>query len=730
MRGFEVLFAFGIDRNGLPVEIEVEKKHNISAKNIPREKFLEMCKRFLEEVEAEIISTAKRIGMSSNFNEIYRTDSPEYRRITQQTFIELWNKGLVYVDNRPTNWCPVCGTTIADAELEYREMDTQLNYIKFQLKDGGEIVIATTRPELLCSCAAVIFHPEDDRYKNLEGKQAVTPIYRREVPIFAHPSAKPEFGTGLAMICSYGDYTDIRLFRELKLNPIIAINTDGRMNEAAGPYQGLKVEEARKQIIEDLKKRGFLVKQETVKHKVPTCWRSKNPIEFISMPEYYLKQLSFLEELRKIVYQINFHPPEARQFLLNWIDSITVDWPISRRRFYGTEIPIWYCAKCGKPHLPKPGKYYQPWRERPPFEKCESCGSKDFKGEERTFDTWMDSSISPLFIIGYGRNERLFSESFPCSLRPQGVDIVRTWLYYSVLRAYQLFKRKAFREVRISGMGLDEHGEAMHKSKGNIIWPEPIFEKYGADAFRFWGAAEARLGSDYRFSWERLEGASRFVTKIWNIARFTSSFPQVDFTEVELQPLDEMILGKLNETIMTCVKGYEAMDVFPPAQAIRSFLWKLFADHYLEAVKPRAYNMAGEFGEDAQKAAWWTLHECMKTSLKLLAPICPYITEAIWRKVYSEKSIHLESFPEPRPELETKLVNLTEKFQAFNSAIWKFKKDRNFPLKSEVNLVYAPVELKPFEVDLKAMHKIGELRFGVPAKKEEYAGYGEVYILI
>ena len=728
MKGYEVLFAFGIDRNGLPVEIEVEKKHNISAKSIPREKFLEMCREFLEEVEAEIISTARRMGMSVDFSQIYRTDSPEYRRITQQTFIELWKKGLIYVDNRPTNWCPVCGTTIADAELEYREMDTYLNYIKFRVKDGGEIVIATTRPELICSCAAVIFHPEDERYKSLEGKTAITPIYGKEVPIVPHPSAKPEFGTGLAMICSYGDYTDIRLFRELKLKPVIAINADGRMNEDAGPYKGLTVEEAREKIVEDLKREGLLVKREKVKHKVPTCWRSKNPVEFISMPEYYLKQLPFLEELRKIVHQIDFHPPEARQYLLNWIDSVTVDWPISRRRFYGTEIPIWYCAKCGKPHLPEPGRYYQPWREKPPFEKCESCGSTEFVGEERTFDTWMDSSISPLFIVGYGRDERLFSKAFPCNLRPQGVDIVRTWLYYSVLRAYQLLGREAFREVRISGMGLDERGEAMHKSKGNIIWPEPIFEKYGADAFRFWGAAEARLGSDYRFSWERLEGAARFITKVWNISRFVSSFPQVDFSEVELQPLDEMILGNLNGLIKVCVEGYEAMDVFPPAQAIRSFLWNLFADHYLEAVKPRAYNMAGEFSEKAQKAAWWTLHECIRTCLKLLAPICPYITEAIWRRVYSDKTIHLESFPQPKPEWETELVKLTEKFQAFNSAVWRFKKDKGLPLKSKIDVVYAPAELKPFEADLKAMHGIGRLEFGSPEKEEGYARYGEAFI--
>ena len=725
MRGYEVLFAFGIDRNGLPVEIEVEKKHGVLAREIPREKFLTLCREFLDEVEAEIITTAKRMGMSCDFEHMYRTDSPEYRALTQATFIELWRKGLIYVDDRPTNWCPVCGTTIADAELEYLEVETYLNYIRFPLKGGGDVAIATTRPELLCSCAAVIYHPEDERYQALEGRVALVPLYGREVPLLAHPSAKPEFGTGVAMVCSYGDYSDIRLFRELALKPVIAIDVDGRMNEHAGPYKGLKVEEAREHISADLEKAGYLVKREKVRHKVPVCWRSKNPVEFISMQEYYLKQLPFLEDLKGLTGEMVFHPPEASHYLLNWISSVAVDWPISRRRYYGTEIPLWYCARCSRPHLPPPGKYYQPWREVPPFEKCETCGSKDFRGEERTFDTWMDSSISQLYILGYGRDEKLFGKAAPCNLRPQGVDIVRTWLYYSVLRTYQLLSQKAFREIRISGMGLDEQGEAMHKSKGNIVWPEPIFEKYGADAFRLWGASEARLGSDYRFSWERLEGAARFLTKLWNVSRFTSCFPLVENSKP--QPLDLMVLAKLNQIIRECLEGYEVMDVFIPAQVVRGFLWSFFADHYVEAVKARAYNTHGEYDSEAQKAAWWTLHTTIKTVLKLLAPICPHITEAIWRRVYSEKSIHLEAFPEPHPEWESSLVNLAESFQNFNSAVWRFKKDRRLPLNAELSEAYAPEELKPFEIDLKTMHGIKSLRFGRP-EGESYSSYGQAYL--
>jgi valyl-tRNA synthetase len=330
----------------------------------------------------------------------------------------------------------------------------------------------------------------------------------------------------------------------------------------------------------------------------------------------------------------------------------------------------------------------------------------------------MDSSITQLYILGYRRDENLFKKAYPCTLRPQGADIVRTWLYYSTLRTYQLLSDKAFRQVRISGMGLDEAGEAMHKSKGNVIWPEPILEKLGADAFRLWGASEARLGSDYRFNWSRLEGAARFITKLWNISRFISSFP-VEKGPVELQPLDGMILAELNKVVEECVKGYEAMDFFIPAQAIRSFFWNIFADHYLEAVKARAYNFQNLFQDDAQRSAWKTLHLCLSTVLKLAAPICPHVTEAVWRRIYSETSIHLEEFPQPQKEWESSLGELLKPFTAFNSAVWKFKKAKNMALNSELQTVYTLQPLQPLAADLKAMHRIETLVFEQPPSGEK-----------
>jgi len=701
MMGFEVFFPIGIDRNGLPVECYTEKKYNISMHGTPREKFIDCCTHALDDLEAEMIHIMRMMGLSGDFGDYYRTDSKEYRTLTQSTFIELWNKRLIYEDTRPNNYCIECGTTIADAEIEYEELPTELIYIKFKLKETGkDIIIATTRPELLCSCAVIIYNQNDKRYKDLEGKYAIIPIFNREVPILAHPYAKEEFGSGIVMICSYGDYSDVRMFRELKLKEIIAITPEGKMGKNAGEYAGLMIKDAKNKIIQDLEKDDLIQKRERIMHRTPLCYRSKTPIEIIPMKEYYLKQLDLIPELLEIAKKIKFFPERHRQILLDWINSLTIDWPISRRRYYGTEIPIWYCKNCKKACLPKPGKYYQPWKEDPPFKQCPHCKSEiGFEGETRTFDTWMDSSISPLFISKYQKDDDFFKKTFPSGIRPQAKDIIRTWLHYTILRCYQLTKKPAFERAWIMGYGVDEEGKRMSKSKGNVVDPLPILEKYGGDIFRFWNAAEAGLGSDFRYSHDRLEGSAKFLTKLWNISRFISMFPEPK--KAEFTATDKWILSEMNELIKKCIKGYENFDFFIPANAIREFTWNLFAAHYVEMAKPRAYGQ--NFNEKEQRAAWYTLHIILKTLLKLFAPIAPFITDYVWRELYGKETIHLESFP--KPEWEFALEKFTEKITEFNTKTWKMKKDKGLSLKTEIE-IEIPNELKQFEKDLIMMHNI------------------------
>ncbi len=701
MAGKNVYFPIGIDRNGLPVELYTEKKHNIRMRETKREEFLELCKEALDDLEAEMIQIMKSLGLSANFTNYYRTDSEEYRTLTQATFIELWKKGLVYLANRPNNYDWVSGTTIADAEITYLDLPTKLVYMKFDVKELKKtLIIASTRPELLCACKAIVVNPEDKRYENLLGKKVVVPISNQEVEIKSHHSAQMEFGSGAVMVCSYGDQNDVALFRELKLEEVVAIGLDGRMTEVAGEYSGLKPKQARTKIIEDLEKNGFVEKIEDVVHRTPVSERSKNPIEIIPMEEYYLKQMDYVEKMKGLGSEIRFYPKMHQQILMNWLDSISIDWPISRRRFYGTEIPIWYCKKCNEPYVPEPGKYYKPWIDKCPIDKCTKCNATEFVGEERTFDTWMDSSVSPLFVTKYKKDEEFFKKTYPAMIRPQAKDIVRTWLYYTLLRCEQLTGQKPWSEAWIMGYGLDEKGMKMSKSKGNALDPLPIIQKFGADTFRFWSASEINHGYDFRCSEQKIEATKKFLSKLWNVSRFLSSFPVLQSGTTT--DTDKWILSELDKLVSECKRGYLEYNFFIPSVAIREFTWNLFAAHYIEMVKARAYGIG--FSEEEKNGAIYTLHKTLSTILKLLAPITPFITDFLWQTLYSKETIHKENQVEQ--ENPEDMTNTTKEVIDFNSKVWNEKKSKGLSLKDSIS-ISVPSNLKSFEKDLIAMHNLG-----------------------
>jgi valyl-tRNA synthetase len=709
MMKYNVMFPIGIDRNGLPVEIYTEKKYKIRMRQMDRSKFLDLCRVALDDLESEMINIMKSMGLSGNFKEYYRTDSDEFRSLTQSTFIDLWKRGLVYLANRPNNYCPDCGTTIADQEIVYKDVLTRLVYISFKIQGTNDnIVIASTRPELLFACQAIIVNPKDERYIKVQGKHALVPIFNREVEILSHFSAKPEFGSGAVMVCSYGDQNDVQIFRQLGLEEIVALDKNGITTTAAGPYANLHVNQARMKIIEDLKNSGLIEREENIMHRTPLCERSKTPIEIIPLQDYYVRQLDYIPYLRKLAMKIKFHPEIHRQILLNWLDSVAIDWPVSRRRFYGTEIPIWYCNSCQTPNLPEPGKYYRPWKEEPPFEKCSKCSNNEFTGEERTFDTWMDSSITPLFITKYGKDHKLHNYGYPTQMRPQGKDIVRTWLYYTMLRCFQLTGEQPWSEIWIMGYGIDEKGEKMSKSKGNVIDPFPIIKQYGADTFRFWSASEGNLGYDFRCSEQRIASAQKFLSKLWNVARFISSFDVILDAPSHIASSDRWIIAELSKLIEECREGFNNFNFFIPATAIREFTWNVFASHYVEMVKGRAYDTTDEIG---QRSAVYTLHVSLSTILLLLAPICPFITEELWTTMYSAKSIHRQYIPQPR-EYCREMTGYTASILGFNSMVWNKKKEtisketgKPLSLKDFMD-IDIPAELDLFKNDLRIMHNL------------------------
>ncbi len=717
MKGYNVLVPFYADRNGLPVEVQIERRYGINpheASKTPegRENFLRLCREYLDDVEKQLVDIWKKLGCSFDYWP-NGTDSEEYRRITQATFIELYKKGLIYEDERPVNWCPRCKTTLADAELEYRKEKGYLYYIRFRVKETGEdLIVATTRPELLRACKALVYHPGDERYTRYEGLHAINPLYGHEMIIANHSSVDPEFGTGLVMVCSYGDQTDVKMFRELGLEPIVIIDRDGRLREEAGELAGLDIYSAREKAVELLEKNGRLVKKEEIEHSVPVCWRCKTPIQIIHAREYFLKQLDYKDNIREIAFKMDFKPEMHRRKLLDWIDSVSTDWPISRDRFYATEVPVWRCSRCGAVLVPEPGKYYRPWIDPPPWDKCPRCGAprEHLIGEKKVFDTWFDSSISVLYVTGYLRNNKLFEKAFKNTIRPQGEDIIRTWLYYTLLRVYQLTGKPAFKWVRITGMGLDEKGEAMHKSKGNVIDPEPFIEKYGADAFRYWAAASSKLGYDYRFSEQVIKTGSLFATKLWNIARFISMFPRPE-KPVSLRAIDTATLAYLNKLLAEIDKAYSELDVYEPATTIYQFTWNYFASHYIELVKKRAYNRDGKYSRAEQEAAWYTLYYVLDRILRALAPIMPFITDAIYTRLFGE-TIHIQRFPEPEEKWLEKDYGLIDIVVKINSAIWSYKKKRNIrfsePLKTKI---YIPSSAEPVLKELADLHHLENVEF-------------------
>lgn len=718
MNGKEVLFPIGLDRNGLPIEAAAEKKFEIRAHDVGRERFLQYCEEMLESASEQSLETFAKLGIrfssdkkGTELGDIYYTDSNDYRTLSQGTFIDLWNRGLIYEDTRVNNFDPATRTTISDAEIDYAEKETWFNEIAFTCKENGEkIVIATTRPELIAACALVIYNPEDKRYAHLKGKTAVTPLYGKEVPIRSHPYAKMDKGTGIMMICMGGDSMDNQILREQKINQRVLVGADGKLNEHAGFLQGLAVKKAREEMINKLKDANLLLKQTKIMHRTPISERSKADVEFVELPELYLKQVEFKDEMRKMANELQFYSPDSRKILLDWIDSVSIDWPITRKRYYATEVPVWYCTKCNEAQLGKKGTYVKPWKESPPVKKCK-CGNSEWKGDERVLDTWFDSAISPLYVLGYERFPEFFKKNSVATLRPQGKEIVRTWLYYTLLKCYHLTDKKIFQDVFIHYHVLDEKGTKMSKSLGNVIDPLKVHEKFGCEPFRLWAALEGNMEqTDFRCSFDRIDDKGKTLTKLWNVARFISQFPEPKKFDPKKTKnvLDQWILSEMDALVVLAHERYQEYDFHNPALSARQFLWDTFASHYLEMAKSRAYNANNEFSKEDQESAIGTLYYCLKQQLLVWSPIIPTITEILYEQLF-DGEVHFESFPKA---IGAKTKLQTAQIIELNSMMWKMKKEKGLSLNAPVKQLTIPKELETIQNDLKACHLVSAIKVG------------------
>ncbi len=543
-------------------------------------------------------------------------------------------------------------------------------------------------------------HPDDERYKSIVGKELEVPIFEYRVKVHSDDSVDPEFGTGVVMICTFGDRQDVRWWKLHKLPLRASIDERGRMTEAAIGYEGLSVEECKRKIIEDLDAKGLLKRREQIKQNVGVCWRCKTPIEIISTRQWFVRVRK--EEIINAAREIKWYPEHFRIRLENWVESMEWDWCISRQRIFSVPIPVWYCKRCGAVKVASEDEVPVDPLTSSPNTPCVNCGGTEFEGEKDVLDTWMDSSLTALWAADWSFNAGSGIE-FPVELRPQGHDIIRTWAFYSILRAVALTKKIPWRTILINGMVLGEDGYKMSKSRNNTISPDEVIQKHGADVFRQWAAIGGAVGSDVQFRWKDIVAASKFMQKLWSILRFSmihlkpffkkESFTKEKYEKKNLRVVDRWLLSKLNKLILSVTAYMENFKFDEAMKSIRAFAWNVLADDYIELVKSRLYGRGGEEGKESAKYA---LHETIKTLSVLLAPFIPFYAEEMHTHIAGEegeRSVHKEKWPEVKQDMiDSEAEQEGDLIANIVRAVRNYKSERGIPLNAPLDKIEIYVE--------------------------------------
>jgi len=679
-----VFYPFGTDDNGLPTERLVERLKGIKSTEMSRAEFIKICLETLSEIIGEFIQDWKNLGISCDYDVCYSTIDDNSRKLSQLKFIELLNGGEVYKEEFPTIWCPECQTAIAQAELEDKEFPSKFSTLRFKVKDSGEdLLIATTRPELLSACVAVFVHPDDDRFKEKVGRNAIVPLFNFEVPILADPSADPEKGTGVLMVCSYGDKFDVEAIKKHNLEPRIVFNKDGTANYDG--YEGLKVRDARKKILEDLSKADLITEQKDITHSVNVHDKCGTEIEFLPTAQWFIKILDKKEKLIEQAKKINWYPEYMYKRYENWVNGLEWDWNISRNRHFGIPIPVWECEKCSKMIVASESEL--PVDPTGLEKKCPDCG-ENAKPETMVLDTWATSSISPQIASSLVGGK----VAVPFSLRPQAHDIIRTWAFYTIVRSYLHEDKLPWNEIMISG-NVSLKGEKMSKSKGNVVDPKEVMDKYGADALRFW-ASGSSLGSDLDYQEDDLIAGSKMVNKIFNASNFV--FMNLEGYQgekpEEFEEIDELFLKKLDFVTKKITEHFDKYEYSKAKQEIERFFWKDFCDNYLEIVKKRVYNAEG----DEKLSAQYTLYNSLLSIMKMIAPIMPFVTEEVYQNFFKDTqeshSIHVSDWP-TYTDVKPEEFKRFEDFCEILSSVRQEKTKAQKSMKAQIRLTVPKGEL-------------------------------------
>ncbi len=767
MLGKEVYYPMGWDDNGLPTERRVQNFYGVrcdptlayqkdfvppfeggdgksskAADQIPisRRNFIELCEKLTLEDEKHFEALWRQLGLSIDWSQTYQTISPDAQAVSQKAFLNNLSRGEAYQAMAPTLWDVTFRTAVAQAELEDRDQPGAYHRIGFDGPDG-KIFIETTRPELIPACVALVAHPDDERYQPMFGKTVKTPLFGVEVPVLAHHLAQKDKGSGIAMICTFGDVTDVIWWRELDLPNRAILGWDGRIvseapeviSDAKGKdifaqLAGKTVFSAKQTIVELLQASGDMVGEpKPITHPVKFFEKGDKPLEIVSTRQWYIRNGGRDQVLREKLIELGktlkFHPDFMRVRFENWVNGLTGDWLISRQRFFGVPIPVWYQLDAdGNPDFEK---VITPDVQSLPVDPSSQCPAgftedqrgkpNGFIGEVDIMDTWATSSLTPQLAGGWISDPEKYAKVFPFDLRPQGQDIIRTWLFSTVLRSFQEEGVLPWSDAALSGWILDPDRKKMSKSKGNVVVPNDLLDEHGSDAVRYW-ASSARLGTDAAFDVGQMKVGRRLAIKVLNAAKFVLSFEATSDAKEVTEPIDRAMLSALSEVVAQAGKAFESYDHTKALELTETFFWN-FTDDYLELVKERAYGQ--DTSPEAQASAVLALRIALHIQLRLLAPFIPFATEEAWNW-WQEGSIHRTTWP-----LASELEGFTQGQSASMlktasdalMGVRKAKSDQQLSMKAEITslTISAPEdklqELKQLESDLRSVGKIEKISF-------------------